>query len=231
MTFLRTLLKTPISTPKASLLWETGTLSISALIVMRKLNFYHHIMNLHEDALAKRFAIIQLRNKFPGLMKEAKEILRKYALDVMEVEDFSKQSWKKMVKQRVSRVEKEDLLNKIKQYKKVNYEEKVLEEFGLKEYLRKMNLHKARMKFSLETEMTRTFKFNYMNDKENERLNWACDYCKKKKNQYKPDSIKHAMECEEYENLREKYDLSCEDDTVNYFTKIVEARNQLTISV
>ena len=113
MTFLRTLLKTPISTPKASLLWETGTLSMSALIVMRKLNFYYHIMNLHEDTLAKRFAIIQMRNKFPGLMKEIKEILRKYALDVMEVEDFSKQSWKKMVKQRVSTVEKEDLYQRM----------------------------------------------------------------------------------------------------------------------
>ena len=90
-----------------------------------------------------------------------------------------------------------------------------------------MNLQRARMKFGIETEMVFNFKFNYMNDKENERSNWACDYCEKNKNQYKPDSMQHALVCEEYSVLRNKYNLSLEEDTVDYFTKIVESRNLL----
>ena len=66
-----------------------------------------------------------------------------------------------------------------------------------------------------------------MNEKQNERSNWACDYCKKVNKQYKPDSMQHALVCEEYNDLRLKYDLNQDEDTVDYFTKIVEIRNLL----
>ena len=54
--FLRIILKTPQTTPIPSLLWETGTLDMVNRINQRKLNFYHHVLNLHENSLARKFA-------------------------------------------------------------------------------------------------------------------------------------------------------------------------------
>ena len=152
MTFLRTLLKTPISTPKASLLWETGCLSINAMIVIRKLNFYFHIKTLHKDTLARQIADIQVNNNFPGFMKEINKIIREYDLVDTEVEDHTKNSWKKIVSEQVFSHEKYELLLKLRKYRKINHKERVHEELEIRSYMKNMNLQKARMKFSLETQ-------------------------------------------------------------------------------
>ena len=44
---------------------------------------------------------------------------------------------------------------------------------------------------------------------------------------YKPDSIEHIMDCDEYSSLRCKYNLDNESDLVDYLAKIVEMRNEL----
>ena len=90
-----------------------------------------------------------------------------------------------------------------------------------------MKLKRARMRFAIETEMVSNFKFNFMNDKDNEKSNWACDYCMKTYKQYKPDSMQHALVCDEYIDLRSRYNLCLENDKVDYFIEIVEKRNQL----
>ena len=57
--FLRSLLKTPRTTPIPSLLWETGTLEMNERIDKRKMMFFHHVQNLDENSLARKFAQIQ----------------------------------------------------------------------------------------------------------------------------------------------------------------------------
>ena len=69
LTFLRMILKTPISTPIPSLLWETGSLDMETRIIKRKLNFYHHIHNLDDKSLAKSIAKVHKELKYPGLIE------------------------------------------------------------------------------------------------------------------------------------------------------------------
>ena len=87
------------------------------------------------------------------------------------------------------------------------------------------------MKFALESEMVNSIKFNYMNDKTHSKENWACNYCAKVKQKYSPDSIKHMIICDEYEDLRKNTNLDNDINHVDYFIKIVKVRNELTHEV
>ena len=92
-----------------------------------------------------------------------------------------------------------------------------------------MNLSRARMKFAIKTEMVPKIKFNYMNEKAYERSNWSCDFCLKSKKIYKPDSLGHVIECDEFKEMRNNVDMSNEINVVDYFAKIVKKRNELTV--
>ena len=92
-----------------------------------------------------------------------------------------------------------------------------------------MNLKRSRIKFALKTGMVPNFKFNYMNDGENEKSNGACNYCMIN-GKYKPDSMNHVLTCYDYADLRQKYNTSDESEIVDYFIKIVEERNDLKVA-
>ena len=115
----------------------------------------------------------------------------------------------------------------MKHYKKIHHEKKIEEKYELKQYMKSLNLKRARMKFALESEMVQQIKFNYMSDKKYEKSNWACDFCLEIKKKYNPDSITHAINCEGYQNLRKNANLENEVDMIDYFIKIVKFRNDL----
>ena len=184
-------------------------------------------MNLEEDEIARKVAMIQINNKFPGLMNECQDLLKKLNLDDIDVNECTKFAWKKNVKKAVTNDYIKDMLNKMKKYKKIDTEIKREETFETKKYLKEMNLSRARMKFSMESQMVKHFKFNYMSDLKNERSNWACNYCLEKEKKYQPDSMKHALNCPEYSSIRLEYNLDEQEDAVDFFTKIVTLRNSL----
>ena len=186
LTFLRMLLKTPITTPIPSLFWETGSINIQAKIEQRKLSFYHNILNMNETSLARNVAEVQLINNYPGLMRDCKKLLKNYKIDDENIETISKFTWKKNVKNAIHDKVETDTLENMKKYKKIKYELKVNETLELKQYMKSMNLSRARMKFSLETEMVKNFKFNFMNEREYEKSNWSCDFCWKEKKKLQP---------------------------------------------
>ena len=143
-------------------------LDIQTRIDRMKLNFYHHILNMKETSLAKIFAKIQLKNNFPGLMKDCVKLLHKYKIYNHNVENLTKVAWKNIVRKATKNKFVEDTLDSIKNYKKIKYEDKVQETFETKDYIMKYKLKEARMKFAIETEMVEGIKFNYMNDRNNE---------------------------------------------------------------
>ena len=116
----------------------------------------------------------------------------------------------------------------MKHLKKIDHQKKLNENYELQEYLKTFNLKRARMRFALESQMVRYFKFNYMSDKNFERKNWSCDFCERVENKYSPDSVNHATVCNEYENLRRNINLNDETHFVDYFINIVKMRNDLT---
>ena len=81
-------------------------------------------------------------------MKECKTLLRIYDVED-EPNKFTKFTWKRQVKEAVKKVAAENILNNMKKYIKVDYKKKCEETFQLKEYLKNMNLQRARMKFSI----------------------------------------------------------------------------------
>ena len=47
--------------------WDTGIMSAENLIIMKKLLFYHHLLSLDDDTLAKEIINIQIEGKMPEL--------------------------------------------------------------------------------------------------------------------------------------------------------------------
>ena len=57
--FLRSILNTAKTTPKALLYWDTGVLPMAYRVEEKKLLFFHHLISLPEDTLAKQFYVQQ----------------------------------------------------------------------------------------------------------------------------------------------------------------------------
>ena len=184
---------------------------------------------MEEETLARRFVDIQVQNNFPGLIAECKDLIRKYELNDVNTNDCSKLSWKRQVKSAIITKFEDEILEEMKHYKKIDHAKKSKEDFELKSYFKNMNLEQSRMKFAIETEMVDKVKFNFMSNSEYEKSNWACDYCMETKKVYKPDSIQHISECENYSNLRQDLNMDQENDFVKYFIEVVKLRNSLTI--
>ena len=83
------------------------------------------------------------------------------------VSSTSKLSWKKLVNQKICEKNRYDLLEKIRPpaYKKLDFETLSAEKFERKEYLDKLNLADARLRFSLRAKMTKTVHWNFKGDK------------------------------------------------------------------
>ena len=81
-------------------------------------------MNLQDDDIAKKIAKTQIDNNYPGLMIECKDLLNICDIDKDDVDKHSKFTWKKKVKEAVLKVATVEILRKMKEYKKVNVEDK-----------------------------------------------------------------------------------------------------------
>ena len=212
--FLRYLLATPRTCPIPALLWDTGTLLMEHRIAIRKLSFYHHLRNLPHTALAFQISEIQSSLGLPGLIQECQELLMRYNLHDVTTE-YSKNRWKSIVKRQVNLVNRNDILDMTKSYKKLNFENLSVEKFELKDYLNKMNLIDARQKFAIRARMTRTIMMNFKGMQDFKKISWQCQTC------YEPDTQEHVLICPKYKHLREGKVLSNDNDLVEYFRKAI----------
>jgi hypothetical protein len=160
--FLRAVLATPRSTPTPSLCWETGTSSMENRIIVSKLLFYHHLLNLDEDSLASQVASIQMKHGYPGLMSECGRLVTELGLPNIRNVCLSKLKWRKLVKELKN---KDHILQAIRagQYKKLNIEELCGETFETKPYLKELSMSDARLFFQSWAKMLRTIKVNFKN--------------------------------------------------------------------
>ena len=98
------------------------------------------------------------------------------------------------------------------------------EKFETKEYLKKMDINKARVKFKTRTEML-NFKFNYKSDPKNSACLWNCDSC-----QSAIETQDHILWCPSYSELREGKDLKNDKDIIDYFEKVLKIREKLKLT-
>ena len=109
-------------------------------------------------------------------------------------------------------------MDKIRKYKKLNYENLSSEKFEMKQYLSSMNMVDARLKFDIRAEMTTSVKMNYKGMSEFRKAGWKCQECDE------PDTQEHIMVCPQYENLRRGKVLSKDKDLVDYFREVISIR-------
>ena len=103
--FLRKLLSTPMRCPIPSLMWETGTTTMTNRILKKKLNFFHHILHLSKDSLAWQVGEVQLKLGLPGLLQECK--LWTKELELPDVMKCSKLQWKNVVRKKLEEKKQE----------------------------------------------------------------------------------------------------------------------------
>ena len=141
--------------------WDTGVLSVENFIILKKLLLYHHILSLDDNVLAKEIITIQIEKEMVGLAAECSSFLRELNL-YNDPLNYSKVQWNKIIKQKIHNRNQTELLNQIKSYSKLEYSKFSKEEYGLKDYLKNMNLNDARTYFA----MLRTVQMNYKNKPE-----------------------------------------------------------------
>ena len=135
--FYRCILRIGTGCPISNLYWATGSLLVENIILRNKLVFYFHLINLPPDSLGKEVIDIQIKHSLPGLATQLADHISKLG----NPQFASKWQWKRAVGSYVESLNKHQLLNKIKGYKKLNYDDFLSEEFGRKTYFYNSSLN------------------------------------------------------------------------------------------
>ena len=148
--FCRIILRISISCPKPNYYWQSGSLTFENQILQRKLIFVYHLANLEEGSLAREIWDQQVLNqKLPSLMQETEEHLLKIGLEIRDLQRISKWQMRKKVKEYISNRNRNQILEDVKKYKKMDYEKLVHEKFERKAYFLEQNLENSRIPFQV----------------------------------------------------------------------------------
>ena len=125
---------------------------------------------------------------------------------------------KKTDKKAISKKNQKDILNKMRFYRKLDYSKHSAETFGPQDYIKKLNIPDARLKFALRSRMTQTVQMNFKGEKRYGQNGWKCMSCGNL------DTQEHLLSCPEYSFLRDGKRLDQDQDLVNYFRSIIKIR-------
>ena len=128
-----------------------------------------------------------------------------------------------------------DLLNNIKHYKKLNYDEFCREEFRRKEYFFHNDLETVRTLFRLSSRMLETVRGDFPHKYRRKSL--VCPSCRTEDVSHRTisqsleegpiDSLEHIkVDCYAFRDLRSKYDLSDDKQLAQFFNSVVEQRKE-----
>ena len=132
---------------------------------------------------------------------------------------MNKYQWKRRTNEAVKSENRNQLLEEMKKYTKIQYSDLQNDDCVMKEYFRKYFLRDARTKFAMDCKMLITVKSHFSSDKEFSDDLWECEAgCGR------VDSVRHIKVCPGYEDLRMNRDLDNTLDTVHYFQDVIELR-------
>ena len=224
--FYRCLFAVGSGCPIPSLYWETGGILMKYRILMKKLLFLHHLATSPTDTLAKEILDVQHKLSLPGLSQECQPSLNQWG--ITKVESYSSLEWKRFVKAKIQELNREDLKEQSKPYKKINHGQSTDDQFGRMEYISKLNISEARTKFKLNTRMTPSIKMNFPSDSAFAKQFWTCPGCTDGVMDEllvgSRDTQQHVLICPGYAQLREDLDLKEDKDLVHYFTQVIKIR-------
>ena len=245
--FCRTIFRIHTGCPKPSFYWESGSLKIENIILEKKLNFLFHLANLSIDSLGRQFFDLQEEDSsLPSLLKECREHIDQIGLNFREV---SKWQYKRKVKSYIKKRNKNQLLEEIRGYKKLNHDELSIEPFERKSYFSCLSLTQARMRFRVASSFVPTVRGDFSRKYRHKSL--SCPGCSKTEqfasppvvegepgepqtslssvstNQPAPrDSISHILVCKAYSDIRSSIELDHRNDEklANFFIQVVQRR-------
>ena len=113
-------------------------------IMMDKLLFMYHVINLESSTLAKQIQAVQQRNDLPGLIQEVQTLISELELPNLFSEKMKKSKWKNLVKKAIYKANETESRQAIQPYKKVADLGKAEDNFECKDYLSTLPLSKAR---------------------------------------------------------------------------------------
>ena len=216
--FVRFLLQVPVSTPKPSLLSETGLMSIKFRIWARKLTFTNYLKNMPDESLAGQIFHEQVKRGWPGLAQEARDICSELGLPNIVKENIGKSKWESMVKKAVREVHERELKESVES--KTKLEEIKNQGVKVKEYFSGRNIVDTRMMFRIRTRMIE-LKANFKNNQKFKKEGWKCEGCGKE-----VETNGHVMNCIAYEHVRDGKDLTSDEDLVQFFKEVMKMRMQ-----
>jgi hypothetical protein len=188
---LRKILKTPISTPIASLYLETGAIPIKYLIKEKRIMFLHHILTRSKDSLISQVFWAQVAKPAKGdwstVVAEDLNSLGLPDLSLKEIEEMSKEKLKAMVKGKVRETAYSHLSRAKESLKKlanITYENLSTQSYLLEP---KMSNRHKRLLFQWRTRMIKV-NWNY-------GLKTNCPIC----HDYE-DTQEHLLECKKLRN-------------------------------
>lgn len=210
--------------PTPILYFDTAGLKMTNQILKRKLLFLHHVATLPEDSLAREILEVQAKNNLPGLVEECREVLAEFGVTDLEV--YSKSQWKKLVREKINEKNKNELLEEVKKYKKLSYEQLSKEEYERKPYLHMLTLINSQLRMKLRGMMTPTVRMNFKNDPLFAQEMWSCPDCRVPGSASgTPDTETHIMvACPANEALRGNRDLTNDRELAEFFRAVIERR-------
>ena len=88
--FLRLVFDVPLSTPKSALVWESGCYPMEIRIAKRKLNFLNFVKRSGDENLSKQVYSEQVKNNWPGPVKEGDNICEQLNIPKISSNDIYK---------------------------------------------------------------------------------------------------------------------------------------------
>ena len=221
--FFRSLFLQPKGCPIPLFLYDTGSLSPENHIILQKLLLLFHLCHLPDSSLAKQIYLLQKEQSLhEGLITECENHLREMNI-YSGPECFTKRGWAKLIKERIHSKNKDQLLNEMKNYKKIDYEKMKEEGYKEKPYLYNMTVSQARTFFAYRCSMISTIKMNFKNKKEFRDTDggFLCE-CGEHL-----DSQSALLSCKLYTHLREGLQIHSSDkDLVKYVQLVIKERHE-----
>ena len=186
------------------------------------MNFLHHLANLPADSLAGEIFLVQEEREI-GIVKELKEHLQK--MGNVNPKDVSKTVWKKKTKQYIEEKNRKDILQDIRNYKKLNHDELSAEKFERKKYFSEMNLENARVMFKVKSQVLPTIRKNFPQKYRKESL--LCPSCRDLNISIPEEDTQFhvATVCPAFSEFRHEKDLVNNDhDLIEFYKKVIDYR-------
>ena len=181
--------------------------------------FLHHVVNLPIGSLGRDIHDLQ---EHVG------------AIGISDLKSVSKRYWKKVTNKYVISLNRNNILNSIKNMKKLSHEEFSNETFVRKQYFFDLDLSSVRYRFRISSKML-DVRANF--PRKFRPLGMECPSCKQtnttnniatESEAMPPETQDHVKnDCAAFDEIRSHYDLSEDDQLVHFFQEALALRDRL----